>query len=346
MSRYDDLTYISDSLLIRKLELINYGIRKEAGVLSGSGLEGSILSWGKEHIDTSSTMSIIQSLAKLMEPAVLFSINPLLGVLDSTIQELTGYSLVSVVARIFTSIFDKLKGGESINSSEVNSAAGISSEGYFDFFSVIRDFEKRGELVVFMKCAAGGSNWLASIFKNLFAASPVNKRHGLLFGLAAWIVKTILKGAGLLALTGGIASLVGLKKHEPEAAAGENYQQHEDKQSKAPKAEAVPYLPNPIAHSLKASGRGEDTHKNDSSTSWWAPISGSVDRMLLDWAQDVYPELGDHDKEIKSSISYNRLANVLRNYVDGGYVEIPKGLTDRKQVVDLFAGEVAKELKG
>lgn len=339
MTRQNDLQYISDTQLINKLELISNGIYKKAGMLGG--IEGAVLSWAKEHIDTSSPESIAVSLGKLLEPAILGSISPILGLLDAAVQELAGFSITSIIARILSSVIDKVKSGESITTTDVNSSAGaLLSGGSTDLFYGIREFEKTGKLILIIKTAqqekyAAGSNWLASLFRTLFVAGPLGKHQGfsLITGIATWLIKTVLKGAGLLALTGGVASLVGLKNNKQEEHTKDNIEVKHD---------SLPF-PSP-PNNLKASGRGESVHKNDKDNIWWMPINGSIENTLISFAQDVYPELEGKDKEIKLSSYFNKVVSHLKTMVDKNYVEMPLGITTIKDLVDTFSGDVENYL--
>lgn len=330
-----ELQYISDTLLLNKLAYVNRGMRKEAGMMDE--FAGSVEAWGKEHIDTSSPGSIAESLGKLLEPSVLFAINPLFGIIDALAQEAFGFSITSIVARILSSVIDKIHSGQQISPSDINgigsSMLTFSSSG--DFLQPLREIEKRGQLILFIKYAS--SYKIVEMLKNLFGAGPIGKHKGfsIITGIVVWLLKTVLKGAGLLALTGGALSLMHLKNKNPKQ---ENDNLVYVKNN--PTSSEIPYMPQHVPNKFKPSGRGEEVHKNDGTTIWWLPIGSSIDSTLINWAKQVYPELTGADEKIRSSVSFNRMVNILNSYKDKGYIEVPKGFNTIKQIVDQFAGDI------
>lgn len=333
MTRKDDLSYIADTMLLDKIALIDNTMFKTAGMMDD--ISGTVQSWAKENIDLSSTESVIESLSKLMEPAVIGMISPVLGIADAVVKELTGFSITGVIASLLKPIFSKLKAGEPINSSDIN-GFGSSIMGVESSLEPIREFEKNGQLLVLVKNGAG-HNWLGDLFKKLFVAGPLGKQKGfgLITGLAVWILKTVLKGAGLLALTGGVLGLAGLKnKKNQESSQSQQNQQTNQTEPTYISNENIPYMPQSSPNNFKSSGVGEDAHRNDQSTVWWLPLNGTVENTLLGWTKKIYPELDGHDQEIRMNNSFARISNILKSYIDKGFFEVPKGFTSIKQLID------------
>jgi hypothetical protein len=187
---------------------------------------------------------------------------------------------------------------------------------------------------------------LSTLLKAVFSASP--RRGNLLSaGFAVWVVKTMLKGLAALALTAGVKNMISPKT--PSGETGKSQEQpalsQQQEEEVTHKMKEIPYFPQEVPHNLKSSGRGQDIHKNDEDTVWWAQIRGSVGDTLISWAEDIYPELADHDNEIRISNSFNRMVNILGNNVYNNYIRMPEGLNTRKQVVDKFVGDVASKIK-
>lgn len=154
--RFGNIQYVSDTLLIEKLFLIDAGLYKQAGALDLlESIGPSIKDWAKEHIDTSSVTGVLTSLADLMVPGILFKINPLLGGL-AVVAQVLGFSPSMIVKKILTFLRPKLESGESIDLDEVNSvgkgavaeeAGPMEATASKDMFYHLREIEKRGELI-------------------------------------------------------------------------------------------------------------------------------------------------------------------------------------------------------
>ncbi len=340
-----ELQYVIDSLLIEKLAKISYGIDpfvKEASFIDT--VENYIKSWAKDTFDTSSTGAFAESLVKMIEPGILGNIHPILGILDRVLQDLTGISITSIVVGIIKSVVGDIKNGKDISHDVINNLASSAVGGIEQFASLdlLRDLEKQGKLVLFIKIAKRGSipgiSQLSDLISNLSKTGPIGKQRGkgLVGGFAAWIVKAMLKGAGLSLLT-----------HSVEKAVNVNSKTTSNPDVKMPEIlhkDSIPYLPKAIPNNFKSSGIGEETHSNDETHVWNLPIQGSIENSLVNWAQQIYPELKGYEKEIKSSQAFNRLVNILRNFVDAGYLRVPTGFETRRQIVDTFAGDI--KLKG
>ena len=346
MSRKDDLKYFQDTMLLDKIALINSAMYKTADMMSS--ISGAVEQWGKDHIDTTSASTIFESLAKLAEVSVLTGVNPLIGAADAVIQELTGFSITSVIASILRSLYHKITSGESLTTNDINSA-GISVLSSAPSLDILRQFEKTGQLVIMVKSAAGKDGWLGGFIRKMFGAGKLENKKGvfnLISGLAVWILKTVLKGAGLLALTGGVLGLVGLKNKKNQE--GTNQETNETDLIHNVSNENIPYMPQPTANNFRSSGDGEQVHRNDQSTVWWVPINGSIQNTLMNWAINIYPELNGHQDEIKLNGSFMRLSNILASYIDKGFFEVPKGFTSIKQLIDAAISglQIKKETNG
>lgn len=356
-----DLQYIADSILIEKLFLIDAGLaisqnvdlHKEAGVsdLLG-GIASGVMDWGKKHVDTSSVGSTLTSLADLMAPGVLFRVHPLLGGL-ATVSTVLGFSVSNIVRKVLAYLKPKLEAGESVSAQEINEvgkaavaaeAGPLDSTASNDMFYHLREIEKRGELVRLVKDAAvfGNKSRGPGMISNIFMGLRRGRAMWLLGAFAIWILKTILIGAGLIAAGEAVYKMFGgqPKSEVAQQPAGATYKAQED-------GEAVPVATsNPSK--LKPSGKGQDNHTNDHTNSVWVVpmVGGSVDAMLLTWASYVYPELSGKESVIESTPSFNKTVDMMSRHLEAGKqrLKVPQGLNSIKQVVDMFAGDVANKL--
>ena len=366
-----DIQYISDSLLIEKLFLIDQGINKTAGLADGllSSLSSSIMEWGKEHIDTTSAESIITSLSNLLIPGVLFKIHPALGVLATT-AEVLGFSPTSVIKDIVVFVVKTLRSGgeltlDSINDigkNAVSKQAGTVTAGN-NMLSVLHQIEKQGQLVRFVRTAGpfsevqsllglgrpkdtpeipffGSSKGglIEKVFGQLFKMKAHGKARWLLGGFVVWIIKTILLGAGLVAGGEKIMSLFLPKKpaesqNDTEIILTQNQNQENEK---TPGQSFVPQS----SSKLIPTGTGQDLHVNDHKTSKWVVpmVGGSIEETLLAWTHDVYHGLEGKESVIVSSPEFHQVVSEIKtsNNSNSNKLTIPPQFKSRKQIVDKF----------
>lgn len=364
-----DLRYISDSLLIDKLFLIDAGINKKAGAADGllGSIAGSIMDWGKERIDTSSgASSIISSLADLLVPGVLFKINPMLGGL-AAVADALGFSPISVVKKMIQFVQQKLESGtlptleevNGIGKSAVTGEAGpMLIEANVDMLDLLHQVEKRGQLVRLVRVAQyrGGQNLpeipffggkggvIERIFGQLFQLRAKNKAKWLLGGFIVWIVKTVLLGAGLIAGAEKVVSLLG----GGETISNTNDLVKVNNPSDTVVQESL-IESQSFEKNLIPTGRGQDIHINDHKSSTWIipMIGGSIENTLLAWTGDIYKELAGHESIIASTESFNKTVEQMMKGLDrskSNQLTVPPQFKSRKQIVDQFASEAAYKI--
>ena len=379
------IQYMADTRLIEKIFLIDAGLRKEAG--AGEFLRGmasSVMGWAKRNIEQKGVAGF---LADLLVPGILFKVHPVLGTLAS-LADVLGFSTSKIISSIVGSIKPKLDSGEPVSLDDVNSvgkdavaaeAGPLSAEASSDPFDVLRQMERRGELVRFIREAsiiieakpsrtvsdiakelAGlqpsggsvpkipfipdmGSPLLQRVFGNLLQKRETGKAKWLIGGFFIWFVKTSLLGAGLVA---GASLFKGLlQKKNPDAPAsepsgGESYTE--------PAAQSTPVAA-PVSHKLTPNGsNGQDIHANDhASSTWMVPIKGgSVRATLMLWAGYVYKELQGREDIIGQAQSFNKTVQEMMQYADASsdQLTVPAKFKSIKQVVDQFASEVASKI--
>jgi hypothetical protein len=360
-----DIQYVADSLLIEKLFLIDAGINKQAGVADGllGSISGSIMDWGKTHVDTDSGVTgVLSSLADIMVPGVLFKINPLLGGLG-TIAEVLGFSPMSIIKKIMQFLQSKLSSGKLPSLDEINSigkevvgqeAGPIDKIANYNMLDDLHEIEKKGQLV---RLARGETSFdtitrpdipffggeggiIGRIFGQLFKMKAKGKAKWLLGGFIVWIIKTILLGAGLIAGGEMVASLF---KHENKP---------EINLKKSPNIDDVASYNEPSfynSNKLTPTGNGEDTHVNDHKNSTWVVpmVAGSVENTLLAWAVDIYHGLQGKESLISSTQAFNKTVNEMSSGLDDSHsnkLTVPSKFKSRKQIVDQFISEVESKI--
>lgn len=348
-----NLQYLNDSLLIEKIFLIEAGLTKQANIagnLLGS-IAGSIMEWGKSHIDTSSPNGIISSLSDLMFPGVLFKINPILGGL-ATIAQALGFSPASVVKDIIGLIQEKLNSGTFPTLIEVNNIgkeavakeAGPMLIEANNMLDLLYKIEDSGKLVSLVRTAqarslpeipffGGKGGVIERIFGDLFKMKAKNKAKWLLGGFVVWIIKTVLLGAGLIAAGEKVVSL--FQNNESEAPKTENNSDLVLVNNQNSPQETVSYR-----RTLTPTGRGQDHHINDHKTSTWVIplIGGSVEATLIAWAKDIYKEFAETSIATETE-AFNRTVQEMKQGLESSgsnQLTVPSKFKSRKQVVDQF----------
>jgi len=106
MNNRADLQYLSDTILIDRIACLELGITKQAGLSETLGLGGianSITDWVqnyiKENVKTDSASDIGISVLQLLAPAILFRINPFVGILYE-IASAYGFDIQGIISKI------------------------------------------------------------------------------------------------------------------------------------------------------------------------------------------------------------------------------------------------------
>jgi len=344
-----EIEYISDSLLIEKIALLDSALYKEASITDQifSGVGSSVSSYVKSKIDSSSTGSIIKSVANFLAPGVFWKIHPVLGVLY-TIGSMSGYNLTGMLSSITSSIMPKLTSGEKVTPEEVNQAglaqSGLSASA--DLFKDLRDLEKTGSLIKSaQKAQPLGGSMLgtpgAPLLHRLFGFLGQKKKgagKSLMLGFIVWFVKTILLSAGLLAVGGAAKSIVTNDKDQGTTPVG-------TPNNDAPATRATPVA---STSALKQSGSGQVFHANDEGTAWYVPVIGKdITDTLLGWAGEIYPELSEYEDIIVNTPSFKRARDLLNKEYERGkdFVLVPPGFNRRIDIINQFAGDANSEIQ-
>lgn len=373
--------YIVDTMLLDKIYLIEIAadftadmtIKSDSGLIKQAGmadsllgsLSGSIMSFAKKHIDTSSISSVMVSLAEFLVPAVLFKVNPILGVLELIASQM-GFNVVKIVKDIITTVYHAISDKRlptldeinSVGKSAVSSVAGdINAENDVNqtidksssMFQELHIIEKQGQLTRLKLAAPSpasssslnipflggkkGTGIVENIFGNLFQKRAKGKAMWLMGGFVVWIMKTLLLGAGLIAGAEAVHGLLGGKKETTNQVSQTNQQTQPIESHHAP---------------LTPTGRGQDVHTNDHETSTWIVplINNSISDTLIAWAEDIYKEFLNEEEVLKQTQAFHNTIDILKAGLEAenNKLAVPKQFKTRKQVVDSFAIQAANNL--
>ena len=339
-------SYCYESLLIERLELNDRSLQHKRAFDLG-GLAGDVASSVKDQIDTSSPASTAETVARFLVPGVLFKISPILGVLN-TAASVFNLDIVSLIEKFVAFIKPKLSRGEVIDPSSITQlgkSLGESmggdddeaSDGKYSFHSLLKEIVKNGygssssPTIPFF---GGNGNWVAKVFGDLFRQKAKGKARWLIVGFITWLVKTVLLSAGLLSVGAAVKSLVAPKT--TTNAPNTTYVPHENPNG-SDETHSASFSTDEKTEVLKPSGRGEEKHVNDATTSIWVVpiIGGGVEDTLAAWMDDIYP-----DANIPlNNPSFYRMVDKLRranDYKQSNQIAIPTEYKSRKQIIDII----------
>ncbi len=364
-------SYLLESILIESFEREDKGMRKVAFDLGGIASEVS--SSVKDQVDVSSPGAAAETLAKFLVPGVLFKISPILGVLDVA-ASFIGLDVVSLFEKLKNYILPKVSAGETIDPSAITNLGKQLAGSDADEGNVTVSFSQLlGEL---KKNSAGyrgyrgypgygssstsptipffggnNSNWLARIFGDLFKARAKGKARWLVVGFITWLVKTTLLSAGLLAVGGVIKNMIH-PSDTPKSTDQNPDHPYVPSEGHGNETQNAVYHPDDATENnapsksgiqWKASGRGEEMHVNDATTSIWAvPSQGSIQSTLDAWISDIYP---DFDGDVDNAPFYQMVSeftNANQSNTSTKQLLVPKQYKSRKQVVDKILSQMER----
>lgn len=343
-----DLLYIKSNLLIDELNQLEFGITKQAGVfddlwsqLNGS-VAGVITNAVKDHFQSDAPGGWFTGFMSLLSAGVLWNIHPLLGVLYTVANEL-GFNFTDIVKKIFNILKPKLDNNQPISSADVvkagEEAAGISVEAFYeDFEQLIKKARMYATAGFFDEIDALRSNKNQSrslsekIFGNALKAQGKGKVRKIMVGLVIWLVKTMLKSVGILAIGGAALSLLGLKRKEEESKSTESENKIKD--------------PSEIDTTTKTWLPPKLEKKY-----WVVPILGNIENTLKIWAQDLYSELKslpNLDQLLNESIKFKETVDLLTidpSKYSAKQLLMPTQFKNRKEVVDNFIDDILLKIQ-
>ena len=386
----EELLSFKENLLVEELERLynSSSLTKSAGLfesLGGLGAGEWLGNFAKDYLKDSSEVpgGYVTSLVNLLAPAVIFRINPFLGLFYVGLSSI-GFDISGIAVRVAKLLKPKLDNSEPVSRSEVaqavNEAAGSMSAIAFyqdqlqvysdyncinDFKYLIQETKKEltkeawgrnyyssyGKETPFL--FGGGKN--VSIFRRIFgrmleSKSGKSKLFGIAKGLVFWIITTVL--ASTLLLAGGRA-LLGKPK----------IQSLKDKDlPSSDKKESVDAEEKTREESKDSTSDKEPQTQHQ--ILWLETIESSlpprdaIENMLINWTLYFYPNLSQYPdiedvilesnkfKEVVSKITKdpNKIGQI-RVQMPQEYVTSRDTMYLKKTVVDKFINEINQNLK-
>lgn len=156
----------------------------------------------------------------------------------------------------------------------------------------------------------------------------------ILISLVGWIFKTTLYAGGYMAVGSIIGKLIGHSTSDETTST----------EPTGSKTTNVP-MASPRQNVFPVSSSYAEENFNGPASRW--TISGDVsniDSMLVAWTDEIYPTVKGHEDIMKSCGTFQTVVNIIKSYNQGGppsVIFMPRQWKSRKQVIDLFMGEVA-----
>lgn len=286
----------------------------------------------------------------------LWNVHPLLGIIYGIANEF-GFNLQTLVKQIFDYLKPKIESG-SVSTSDVTEAAeaaagmtvGASHIEFLDNFikynrmktaGILDDYI--GEKYTLKSSKPGlGDRVLGDRLMSALRSQGSGKARKVILGLIIWVIKTFLKGFGILAIGGMVGSF--FKNHLPKA---------EEKLQ-----ETTSNISKEIEHNVNkvqdvATGltnKSEEIKKGPQRKFWIVPLFGSVENTLKLWTIDLYPKLKEYDNisdVIYKSSDFQEMVRKIKTKpenISKNQMVMPEEFTNRKQVVDTFITDILRNL--
>jgi hypothetical protein len=367
----EDLQYYSATVLIEKTIKADPALLKQAGLLDqfgidslGSTIKGLVHDAVGKYADKPG--GAVTAVLTLLANGVLFRINPLLWILSQILSHF-GFDISDVISSIVEKVSKVLESKGTISADEVNSigkevvratAGPLGSESGDDMLGYLRQIHASGEINDSIKTAGPkipffgekGGSLLEKIFgRQLLNPRGRGKLKWLAGGLVVWTIKTALLAALLLTGVAAVKGLVGLNK-KPEKDQTDTTQ---DTATQETKPETKPTT-NTFSGILVPKG-GTKRWQNTREKPWYGIVSGDgLEDTVVGWTDLVYPnlkkEFGGYNNLYNFVISLPKFDSVLYELEANVVPETPSEFRmppkyhSIKQVVDTFAGEIAKHI--
>lgn len=280
--------------------------------------------------------SRIETVAKFLEPAILFRVHPALGIIDVVAQQF-GFSLSGTIKQMFQYFIPQIRAG--LSEEQINQAAqpfiqlASKSELRMIKLAVLQSTAYYGQTkgTLFGDRSPGGAFALpdkgTSIWNRIFGFLGPGKTRNFIGGFAMWLIKTTLLSAGLLAGGAAIAGLVGsIAPAKPQ----------EPTMPEVSPETAPPQQQYPLASTTAP-------QRQQSQRIWYVPIQGSVVDTLIDWAVELKPELAGYEDLFMKSRKFNTTVFNLRQNIDPRtpkFIIMPQIFRDKEDVVSTFIHDV------
>jgi len=357
---YGDIQYVTDTFLIERIltaansdpsfnrfASFAHSFNKKAEVDIGSILsdaKSKIMGMiGGEDLKGLSPENRTSTILKFLAPAFLFRLNPLLWVAYEA-AKLMGVDFDSIYEKIKSTISPALEEGRQISPGEINDSA-LSMLGTVT--SSFNLFVKKTEFEEIHKMADGnfGKAWKdmpltpdmkKNWFVRLFQVVGKGRCSNIIVGIFVWLIKTVLLSAGLLAIGGAAASILGAKKPDEGTANQPNGQNPSG------------FIQTTFSNTPKATGFGSKIYKINPGDLWLENLYGdSIEDRVLQWTVQSYPQLNQYQDIILRTPSFkNTVSKLSQNYRSGQQqISIPDPYKKVDDVLAGFIGDVFNQIK-
>lgn len=325
-----ELQYLSDTALIEKIAAFEFGLVKQAGLaedLNLSSVASGIATWAKEKFNEQGK-SGWGSVINILVPGILWRAHPFVAIIYEIASQY-GFDAEGLINKFVDGIKPKLEVGP-ISEAELNNigksvlaqVVGSVSTAENDYFLPLRKLSNT-EL---SKLAAEGGI-LQRIFGWLFKTKENAPKGKLTLGaIIIWILKTVILGIGLNTAAGWAAGMLGHKKDDiakPSDTANETKK--------------------PISNISKST---------EEEMMWVVPlVNGTIEDTLVAWTLDIYPDLehlNNIENLIKDTLGFKKVVSLLKEdakKIGNTSMIIPNQFQSRKQIVDLYVGEINRNIK-
>lgn len=310
----------------------------------------------------------VESFLSFMGPGILYMLGGKFKILAVVLAlaEAFGFNIGS----LFESLKEKLKPiledlhlGEQVDASEIKAAVQQSAEesavGSFDpdkFKEAVNKVNASSldELLFIKKVALKYKSDLdlAQKFKLFMQELPVSTLGrgmrtgivGFIIKVVSWVVTAALVSLGFAVVGGLAAKIVGLKKDKMEEAPT-SQEDTENKHTPATKQVSVKEPRITLEVNQSAPAELFKLNFNDKNNVWLMHLNiRDIDHQLINWAQQLYPQLHDTVAFQKSPV-FNQVAQMFENRNKGaeqlGIIAVPAPFQSIKQIVDKFVMDVA-----
>jgi hypothetical protein len=302
----------------------------------------------------------LNSVLNLLAPGLLMASGfPILAFVAEMATQWFGINLGAIFSDIASALKSLLSGGSKLDSGTVDSIAAKAVSNHEGSEPTQQDLEaaQQKKLTASSLTITEAKLYKAAIIelmdkyngdpKNIF-----NKRAGFLTDIASfiglkgstsrvlvkvigWVVKTVLWAGGFMLANDAIHSVLGVPKITPGSGA---------QTVSAPVEQTAVSIPTP-KQTLFAVNPAYTEEKLNINSRWIEPVSpDSIDQDIVQWAEDIYPDLKGRDADIRSTSGFQKAVEVIKNYNatnTSNVTFMPRLFTSRKKVVDLFIDELA-----
>lgn len=347
-----DIQFVVDTFLIERMFQIltkaeqgEGPLRKYAQDLGSllNTLKGGIQTFVKQNIDVSSPGGAARTVVNLLAPAVFFRLHPILGILV-TVGQLFGMDLYSIFGRISTFVSSMIRRGQPVTAAQVNEAAKAAlptaattpAPTTAELLDPLYDLHKSGDLEKALQKEAQ-----ASPLVRMFSFLGPQKGGSLLVGILSWFVKTILMSAGMLAVGGVAANVLGLK---PTGTAGNSAGGQIGQVGGQTVLTPVSGVRIPAP-----TGAGAWNFRPNPNDLWIENLTGGQQpyQRVVEWTVQSYPDLNQYQNIIVRTPSFWNVVRGLTGDWSPGQVQwaVPKPYKTKNEILALFIPDVYRTIQ-